>query len=148
MDGLAGNFGVMASAAEHSNCSTDLSNVQLLPEGVKMMEHVEIVDCWEVGDPTPVPPGAKKSCEQGGKAVEPSPHGGIYRRPRPHKSPSIVRGKTSFSRIGLARIGLHTTFWARRAGQDTHPSAKKSSNWNTTLEFLGFVVSSHTLEFQ
>ena len=39
-----GNFGVMASVAKHSHCNTDLSNVQLLSEGVKMMEHVEIVD--------------------------------------------------------------------------------------------------------
>ena len=136
--GSPGNFGVMASAAEHPNCNTDLSNLQLLPEGVKMMEHVEIVDCWEVGDPTPVPPGAKKTCEQGGKAVEPSPHGGIYRRPRPHKSPSIGRGKTSFSHIGLARIGLRTTFWARRAGEDTHPSAKKELELEHNLRVLRF----------
>ena len=38
------NFVVMGSAAEHSHCNTDFSNVQLLPEGVKMMEHVEIVN--------------------------------------------------------------------------------------------------------
>ena len=57
--GSPGNFGVMASAAEHSHCNTDLSNVQLFPEGVKMMEHVKIVDHWEVVDPTPVPPDAK-----------------------------------------------------------------------------------------
>ena len=38
--GSPGNSGVMASAAEHSHCNTDLSNVQLLPEGVKIMEYV------------------------------------------------------------------------------------------------------------
>ena len=58
--GSPGNFGVMTSAAEHSHCNTDLSNVQRLPEGVNMVERVEVVDRWEVGDP-------KKSCEQGGK---------------------------------------------------------------------------------
>ena len=57
--GLPGSFGVMASAAERSHCNADLSSVQLLPEGVKMMEHVEIVYRWDVGDPTPVPPTQK-----------------------------------------------------------------------------------------
>ena len=51
--GSPGNFGVMALTAEHSHCKTDLSNVQLLPKGVNMMEHVETVDRWEVGDPLP-----------------------------------------------------------------------------------------------
>ena len=69
--GSPGNFGVMASAAEHSHCNTDLSNVQLLPEGVKMTKHVEIVDRWEVGDPTPVPPGAKIRARKGGKLSSP-----------------------------------------------------------------------------
>ena len=57
----------MASAAEHSHCNTDLSNVQVLPEGVKMIEHVEIGDRWEVGDPTPVPPDAKIRASKGEK---------------------------------------------------------------------------------
>ena len=77
--GSPGNFGVMASAAEHSHCNTDLSNVQLLPEGVNMMEHVEIVDRWELVNPNPVPPD-EKFVRARGKAVEPFPHGGICRR--------------------------------------------------------------------
>ena len=55
----------MALAAEHSFCNTDLSNVQLLSEGLKMTEHVEIVDRWEVGDPTPVPSDAKVRASKG-----------------------------------------------------------------------------------
>ena len=42
--GSPGNFGVMASAARHAHNNTNLDNVQLLPEGTKMMEHVKIVD--------------------------------------------------------------------------------------------------------
>lgn len=38
--GSPGYFGVMTSAEEHSNCNTHLSSAQLLPEGEKMMEHV------------------------------------------------------------------------------------------------------------
>ena len=69
--GSPGNFGVMASAAERFHCNTDLSNVQLLLEGVKMMEHVEVVDRCEVGDTTPVPPDAKMSASKGGKLSSP-----------------------------------------------------------------------------
>ena len=75
--GSPGNFGVMASAAEHSHCNTDLSHVQLLPEGVKMMEHVEIVVRWEVGDSTPVPPNAKIRARKGRKLSSPS-HTVVY----------------------------------------------------------------------
>ena len=69
--GSPGNFGVMASTAEHSHCNTDLSNSQLLPEGVKMMDHFEIVDRWKVGDSTLVPPDAKIRAKKGGKLPSP-----------------------------------------------------------------------------
>ena len=111
-----GNFGVMASAAEHSQCNTDLSNVQLLPERVKMMEHVEIVDRWEVGNSTPVPPDAKIRASKEGKLSSPF-HTVIY-----VDDHALIRAqqsdedKISFSRVGLACIGLRTTFWAERAG--------------------------------
>ena len=75
--GSPGNFGVMASAAEHSHCNTDLSNVQRLPEGVNMVGRVEVVDRWEVGDPTPAPPDAKNRANRGGKLSSPF-HSTVY----------------------------------------------------------------------
>ena len=138
MDGLAGNSGVMVSAAEHSHCKTDLSNVQVLPEGVKMMEHVEIGDRWEVGDPTPVPPDAKIRASKRGKLSSPF-HTVVYvddddliRAQQPDED------KISFSRVGLARIGLRTTFWAGKAGRDIHPSAKKELELEHNLRVLRF----------
>ena len=128
----------MASAAEHSHCNTDLSNVQVLPEGVKMMEHVEIVDRWEVGDPTPVPPDAKIRASKGGKLSSPF-HTVVY-----VDDHSLIRAqqldedKISFSRVGLARIGLRTTFWAGKAGRDTHPSAKKEPELEHNLRVFRF----------
>ena len=53
--GSPGFFGVMASAAEHAHCRTNMNNVELLPEGIKMTKHIKIVERWEAGDPTPVP---------------------------------------------------------------------------------------------
>ena len=128
----------MASAAEHSHCNTDLSNVQVLPEGVKMVEHVEIGDRWEVGDPTPVPPDAKIRASKGGKLSSPF-HTVVH-----VDDHDLIRAqqsdedKISFSRVGLARIGLRTTFWAGKAGRDTHPSAKKALELEHNLRVLRF----------
>jgi len=47
-----GLWGVLGSAAEHSHCNTNAANVQLLPEGAKMMSHVKIIPPWEKGKPT------------------------------------------------------------------------------------------------
>ena len=136
--GSPDNFGAMASAAEHSHCNTDLSNVQVLPEGVKMMEHVEIGDRWEVGDPTPVPPDANIRASKGGKLSSPfhtvvyvDDHGLI-------RAQQSDEDKISFSRVGIARIGLRTTFWAGKAGRDAHPSSKKELGVEHNLRVLRF----------
>ena len=141
-----GNFGVMASAAEHSHCNTDLSNVQLLLEGVKMMEHAEIVDRWEVGDPTPVPPDAKIRASKGGKLSTPfhtvvyvNDHGLIrVQQSDEDKSALVVSASLASDYVRL--------FGPGEPGETPILAPKKSSNWNTTLEFLGFVINSHTLE--
>ena len=44
----------------------------------------------------------------------------------------------NFSRVGLARIGLRPTFWAGRAGRDTHPTAKKEPELEHNLKVLRF----------
>ena len=57
----------------------------------------------------------------------------------------LIRAKQSdedksalFSRFGLARIGLRTTFSAGKAGRDTHPSAKKDLELEHNLRVLRF----------
>ena len=102
------------------------------------MEHVEIVDRWEVGDPTPVPPDAKNWASKGGKLSSPfhtvvyvDDHGLI-------RAQQSDEDEISFSRVGLARIGLRTTFWAGKAGRDNHPSAKKELELEHNLRVLRF----------
>ena len=112
------------------------------------MEHVEIVDCWEVGDPTPVPPGAKNRASKGGKLSSPlntvvyiDDHGLIRAHQSEEEKPALVVSASLVSDY-VRRFG------PGEPGKTPILAPKKSSNWNTTLEFLGFVVSSHTLEFQ
>ena len=141
-----GNFGVMASAAEHAHCNTDLSNVQLLPEGVKMMKHVEIVDRWEVGDPTPVLSDAKMYASKGGKLSSPfytvayvDDHGFIRAQQSDEdKSALVVSASLASDYVRL--------FGPGEPGETPILAPKKSSNWNTTLDFLGFVINLHMLE--
>ena len=133
----------MASAAEHSHCNTDLSNVQVLPEGVKMMEHVEIGDRWEVGDPTPVPPDANIRASKGGKLSSPF-HTVVY-----VDDHGLIRGtRTKSGLVVSASLASDYVrlFGPGKPGETPILAPKKSSNWNTTLEFLGFVINSHTLE--
>ena len=144
--GSPGNFGVIASAAEHSHCNIDLSNVQLLPEGVKMMGHVEIVDRWEVGDPTPVPLDAKIRANKGGKLSSPfhtvvyvDDHG-LIRAQQSDEDKSALVLSASLASDYVRLVG------PREPGETPTLAPKKSSNWNTTLEFLGFVINSHTPE--
>ena len=145
--GSPGNIGVMASAAEHSHRNTDLSNVQLLPEGVKMMEHVEIVDRWEVGDPTPVPPDAKNRASKGGKLSSPfhtvvyvDDDHGLIRAQQSDEDKSALVASASLASDYVRLFG------PGEPGETPTLAPKKSSNWNTTLEFLGFVINLHALE--
>ena len=54
------------------------------------------------------------------------------------KSSLIVSASLASDYVRLFRPG--------EPGEIPILAPKKSSNWNTTLEFLGFVINSHTLE--
>ena len=142
--GSPGNFGVMASAARHAHNNTNLDNVQLLSEGTKMMEHVKIVDRWEVGDPTPIPPDTKTRKSGGGKLssafktkVYVDDHGLIrVQQSDDDKSALIVSASLASDYVRL--------FGPGEPGETPILAPKKSSDWDTTLDFLGFVINSHT----
>ena len=99
------------------------------------MENVEIVDHWKVGDPTPVPLDAKIRVSKAGKLSSPfhtvvyvDDHGLI----RAHysdedKSALIVSASLAPDYVRL--------FGPGEPGETSILAPKKSSNWNTTLEF-------------
>ena len=143
--GSPGNFGVMASAAEHAHCHTKLSSVQLLAEGERMVSHIEIVDPWEEGEPTPVPPDAEIRPTAGGELDSPlftvtyvDDHGLLRAQHSAHDKSALVASASLAS--DYVRL-----FGPGETGETPILAPKKSSNWNTTLEFLGFFINSHTL---
>lgn len=135
----------MASTAEHSHCNTDLSNVQMLLEGKNMMEHVKIVDRWETGEPTPVPPDVDVRASKGGKASSPfytvvyvDDHGLIRAQQNGEDKCPLV-GSASLASDYVRLFGPGGT------GETPILAPKKSSDWDTKMDFLGFVINSHTL---
>lgn len=144
--GSPGNFGVMASAAEHAHCQTRLSTVKLLPEGERMVSHLKIVDPWETGEPTPVPIDAKIRPSEGGEMDSPlftvtyvDDHG-LLRAQHGENDLSALVASASLASDYLRLFGPGET------GDTPILAPKKSSDWDTKLEFLGFVINSHTLE--
>ena len=144
--GSPGNFGIMASAAEHAHCNTTLDTAQLLPEGKKMMEHVKIVDRWELGDPTPVPPDTQVQKSGGGKLSSPfmtTVYVDDHALLRAQQSDADQSALIVSASLASDYVRL---FGPGEAGETPILAPKKSSDWNTTLEFLGFVINSHTLQ--
>ena len=122
--GSPGNFGVMASAAAHSHNNTNLHNVRLLPEGIKMMEHVEIVNRWEVAPPAPVPPDTKVRSTTGGKLHSPfktevyvDDHGMVRAQQSDEDESALI--------VSASLASDYAAFWARRARRNTDPSSKE-----------------------
>ena len=60
MIGIAGVLGrIMSAAAALAHRNTTIDSAQLLDEGKYMMAHVKVVDRWNNGKTTPIPPDAK-----------------------------------------------------------------------------------------
>ena len=64
--GSPGFRGVVSAAAAHAHCNKTIDSAQLLDEGKKMMAHVKVVERWEDGKPTPIPPDANVRTHSGG----------------------------------------------------------------------------------
>lgn len=71
LSGSPGFCGVMSAAAEHAHCNTTLESAHSLSEGVDMMAHVNRVDGWGEGNPTPVPSDAKIRTRGGERSFTP-----------------------------------------------------------------------------
>lgn len=69
--GTPGVGGVTSEAVEYVHGNTTLASAQLHSEGADMMAHVNAVDPWEEGNPTPVTAEAKIRAPGGGESLTP-----------------------------------------------------------------------------
>ena len=51
----------MSAAAAHAHCNTTIGSAQLLDEEKETMAHLKVVEHWDDGKSTPIPPDAQKS---------------------------------------------------------------------------------------
>ena len=142
--GSPGHFGVTASAAEHAHRNTNLSTAQILPEGVDMMKHVKIVDRWEEGEPTPVPSDVVIRPSTGGERNSPF-ETWVYVDDHALLRAQLADTDRSALIASQSLASDYVRAFGHEAGETPILAPKKSSDWDTKLEFLGFTIDSHAL---
>ena len=135
----------MSAAAEHAHCNTTIKTAQLLNEGIHMMAHVKIVDCWEEGKPTPVPDDAKIRAHRGGGMFDPffaTVYVDDYLLMRVQHSDHDTTALTASASLALDPVRL---FGPGETGATPILAPKKSTGWDTTIDALGFTINLHTM---
>ena len=145
--GSLGHWGVMSEAAAHSHRSTTVETAEILFEGKAMMSHVKIIEPWEIGKPRQVPPCVRvknKDVPRGG------PHEPFFATvyvddfimARVQADPTDQSALVASASLASDHTRL---FGPGEAGATPILAPKKSTDWDTTVDLLGFTVSTHTL---
>ena len=145
--GSPGHWGVMSEAAAHSHRNTTVESAEVLFEGKAMMSHVKIIEPWEVGRPRQVPPCVRvksKDVPRGG------PHEPFFATvyvddfimARVQADPTDQSALVASASLASDHIRL---FGPGEAGATPILAPKKSTDWDTTVDLLGFTVNTHTL---
>jgi len=143
--GSPGFWGVISAAAEHAHCNTTLKSSQLLEEGKTMMAHVKVVDRWEEGTPTPIPPDAKIRAHSGGEISDPfftTVYVDDYLLIRVQHSDDDKSALTASATLASDHVRL---FCPGEEGVTPILAPKKSTDWDSKIDALGFTINSHTM---
>ena len=144
--GSPGFWGLMSEAIRHAHCRTSAENAVLLPEGIAMMSHVKIVEPWEPGSPARVPRDANIRPSKGGSPSDPFfavVYVDDFIKLKVQHSPT----DTSALMASASLASDHVRLFGPSAEGDTPILAPhKSSDWNTTIDALGYTINTHTLQ--
>ena len=143
--GSPGFWGVLAAAAEHAHCNTTLESARLLDEGKRMMAHVKVVEAWEEGKPTPVPPDAQIRPHPGGGKSDPfftTVYVDDYLLVRAQQADDDRSALVASASIASDCVRL---FGPGEDGVTPILAPKKSTDWDTSIDALGFTINSHSL---
>ena len=135
----------MAAAAEHAHCHTSLDSVQLLSEGQAMMAQVKVADHWGKGTPTPVPADVNIRAHSGGvkfDAFFTTVYVDDYLLTRVQHSDDDRSALIASSSLASDHVRL---FGPGEDGVTLILAPKKSTDWDTTIDALGFTINSHIL---
>jgi len=143
--GSPGNWGVMASAIEHSHRNSNITNVNLVEEGKNMMSHVKIVKPWEEGPPAQVPEEANVKPHDGGGPLD-NFSCGVYVDDfallKVQHTPDDATALVASASLASDCVRL---FGPAEEGQTPILAPKKSTNWDTTVDFLGHTIDTHKM---
>ena len=144
--GSPGHWGGMSEDAAHSHRKTTVESAEILSEGKAMMSHVKITEPWEIGRPRQVPPCVRvknKDAPRGG------PHEPFFATvyvddfimARVQADPTDQSALVASASLASDHIRLF------RPGEAGAPilAPNKSTEWDTTVDLLGFTVNTHTL---
>ena len=144
--GSPGFWGAMSAAAEHAHCNTTINSSQPLDEGKQMMAHVKVVNRWEEGKPTPIPPDAKIRVHTGGGIVDPfftTVYVDDYLPTKVQHSDDDTTALIASPSLASDHVRL---FGPGEEIVTPILAPDKSTNWHTTIDALGFTINSHTMK--
>ena len=135
----------MSAVAAHAHCNTTIDSAQLQDEGKERMVHVNVVERWEDGKPTPIPPDAKVRTHSAAGEFDPfftAVYVGDHLQVRAQHSDD---GSTALI-APASRTSDHVClFGPGEVGVTPILAPKKSTNWDTMIDALGFTISAHTM---
>ena len=140
-----GYWGLMAAAAEHAHCNTTVNSAVILPEGKAMMSHVKIVKPWENGSPTRIPTGVRVNAPKRGGPSEPfltSVYVDDFIMASVQLNASDQTALIASASLASDNVRL---FGPGEKGETPILAPKKSTNWNSTVDALGFTINTHTM---
>ena len=140
-----GYWGLMAAAVEHAHCNTTVNSAVILPEGKTMMSHVKIVKPWETGNPTRIPTGVRVNAPRRGGPNEPfltSVYVDDFIMASVQLNASDQTALIASASLASDNVRL---FGPGENGETPILAPKKSTNWNSTVDALGFTINTHTM---
>ena len=145
--GSPGHWGVMSEAAALSHRNTTVETADILSEGKAMMSHMKITEPWEIGRPRQFP-----LCVQVENKDVPrgEPHEPFFATvyvddfimARVQADPTDQSALMASASFASDHIRL---FGPGEAGATPILAPKKSTDWDTIVDLLGFTVNTHTL---
>ena len=143
--GSPGFWGLLSSAAEHAHCNTSVRDAHILSEGEDMMSHVTIVEPWEEGAPASVPRDTEARPSAGGGLLDPffaTVYVDDFILVRVQQDPSDQTALIASASLASDHVRL---FGPGEEGEIPILSLKKSTNWDTTADALGYTINTHAM---
>ena len=135
----------MAAAVEHAHCNTTVDSEVILPEEKSTTSHVKIVKPWETGSPTQIPAGVTTNVPRKEGANEPfltSVYVYDFIMASVQRNASDQAALLASTSLASDNVRL---FGPGKNSETPIRAPKKSIDWNSTVDALGFTINTHTM---